>query len=251
MSGIMQMLVGGKVALAIPLLYSPSVWFDATDASTITATGSRVTQWNDKSGNARHVTNATTGPSTGVQNISGKNALGFASASSNSLTSSSSTGFINAANQTFTAFAVFRATNMAITRLIMSLDGPVTPRMPQIMRTEVGNVLQMIRIDPTIVGESSAATLTTTSAFIGTTIYTTASLNALINGVGNGVTAAGSNAVNQNRSLAIGMNGGYGDALFEGYMGELILYPTVLTNAEINVIGNYLATKWSISWTNL
>lgn len=251
MSGIMQMFLGGGVASANPLLYSPSVWFDATDASTITATGSRVTQWNDKSGNSRNVTNATTGPSTGVQNIAGKNALGFSAASSNSLISSSSTGFINATNQTFTAFAVFRATNMGVTRLIMSVDGITLPRMPQIMRTDVGNVLQLVRINPTVVTDSSAATLTTTSAFIGTTIYTTASLNALINGVGNGVTAAGSNTANQNRQFAIGMNGGYGDTFFEGYMGELILYPTVLTNAEINVIGNYLAAKWSIGWTNL
>ena len=36
-----------------------SLWLDASDASTITLNGSTVSQWNDKSGNARHATQAT------------------------------------------------------------------------------------------------------------------------------------------------------------------------------------------------
>jgi hypothetical protein len=31
-----------------------SLWLDAADLSTITASGSRVSQWRDKSGNGRH-----------------------------------------------------------------------------------------------------------------------------------------------------------------------------------------------------
>lgn len=36
-----------------------SLWLDAADASTITLNGSTVSQWNDKSGNGRHATQAT------------------------------------------------------------------------------------------------------------------------------------------------------------------------------------------------
>jgi hypothetical protein len=38
-----------------------SLWLDAGDSSTITLNGSTVSQWDDKSGNARHVTQATAG----------------------------------------------------------------------------------------------------------------------------------------------------------------------------------------------
>lgn len=38
-----------------------SLWLDAADSLTITLSGTDVTQWNDKSGNARHVTQVTTG----------------------------------------------------------------------------------------------------------------------------------------------------------------------------------------------
>jgi hypothetical protein len=37
-----------------------NVWFDAADSGTVTLSGSNVTQWNDKSGNGRNVSQATT-----------------------------------------------------------------------------------------------------------------------------------------------------------------------------------------------
>ena len=43
------------VQLWTPHHISTELWFDASDASTITESGGAVSQWNDKSGNARHV----------------------------------------------------------------------------------------------------------------------------------------------------------------------------------------------------
>ena len=42
-----------------PLSLSPTAWYDATDSSTVTEAGSGVSQFNDKSGNANHVTQGT------------------------------------------------------------------------------------------------------------------------------------------------------------------------------------------------
>lgn len=42
-----------------PLSLSPAVWFDANDASTVTLVSSAISQVNDKSGNSRHATQAT------------------------------------------------------------------------------------------------------------------------------------------------------------------------------------------------
>ena len=42
-----------------PLSLNPLVWFDAGDEDTITTSGGRVSQWDDKSGNDNHATQAT------------------------------------------------------------------------------------------------------------------------------------------------------------------------------------------------
>lgn len=62
-----------------PAAITTQGWWDASDSSTITLTSSKVSQWNDKSGNARHATQSTAGNrpvvATAVQN--GKDALSF------------------------------------------------------------------------------------------------------------------------------------------------------------------------------
>lgn len=60
----------------------PSLWLDASDAASMTVNGSnRVSQWNDKSGNARHATNATSAEQpTAVDNVvNGLRVVRFAS----------------------------------------------------------------------------------------------------------------------------------------------------------------------------
>ena len=42
-----------------PALLGPVLWVDASDATTITLNGSTVSQWSDKSGNGRHLVQAT------------------------------------------------------------------------------------------------------------------------------------------------------------------------------------------------
>ena len=39
-----------------PLTLQPAFWIDASDSSTITVTSGRISEWRDKSGNARHLT---------------------------------------------------------------------------------------------------------------------------------------------------------------------------------------------------
>ena len=46
-------------SLWTPAQISTSIWFDASDAATITLNGSTVSQWRDKSGAARHMSQAT------------------------------------------------------------------------------------------------------------------------------------------------------------------------------------------------
>lgn len=38
---------------------------------------------------------------------------------------------------------------------------------------------------------------------------------------------------------------------FSGYIAEIVVYDRALTDSEINQVGNYLADKWGITWTNI
>ena len=59
-------------------MISTALWLDAADAGTIFASGSEVTQINDKSGNGRNFTSTSgTRPSTGIATLNSKNILSF------------------------------------------------------------------------------------------------------------------------------------------------------------------------------
>ena len=62
-----------------PSLISTALWLDAADASTITESGGAVSQWNDKSGNGRHVTQATAGsqPTLATNAVNGRSTIDF------------------------------------------------------------------------------------------------------------------------------------------------------------------------------
>ena len=73
-------------------------WYDAADSASITLDSGRVSQWSDKSGNARHATNTTSGstqPSYTTAARNGLNVLTFAAASVQRLTVPSSTAAFN------------------------------------------------------------------------------------------------------------------------------------------------------------
>jgi hypothetical protein len=50
--------------------------------------------------------------------------------------------------------------------------------------------------------------------------------------------------------LTLGSRFSISDQL-DGFIGELAMYGRLLTNAEINRIGTYLASKWGMTWTNI
>jgi hypothetical protein len=64
-----------------PLHLQPQLWLDASDLTTITLSGSNVTQWDDKSGNGRNLTQGTAAarPISGTVSQNGLNVLHFES----------------------------------------------------------------------------------------------------------------------------------------------------------------------------
>lgn len=76
-----------------PLSLKPVVWFDAADTSTITASSNAVSQWNDKSGNGRNITQATSAwqPKSGTKTRNGLNVIEFDGANNQQLKTASFT----------------------------------------------------------------------------------------------------------------------------------------------------------------
>jgi hypothetical protein len=62
-----------------PSMITTALWLDAADASTVTTVSGAVSQWNDKSGNARHLTQASalTRPAYSVQGLNNRNVISF------------------------------------------------------------------------------------------------------------------------------------------------------------------------------
>lgn len=68
-----------------PDVLRPSVWFDAADLSTLTLVSGDASEWRDKSGNGRHVsqTTAANRPTYAVSGLNGRPALDWGSAINN------------------------------------------------------------------------------------------------------------------------------------------------------------------------
>lgn len=67
-----------------PLLYNPTAWWDPSDSASVTLNSGRVSQINDKSGNARHLAQPTAGNQplyeTAPTGFNGRNAIYFSNA---------------------------------------------------------------------------------------------------------------------------------------------------------------------------
>jgi hypothetical protein len=60
-----------------PSLITTALWLDAADASTITESSGAVSQWNDKSGNSRHFTQASSTARPSIDATGARNVLSF------------------------------------------------------------------------------------------------------------------------------------------------------------------------------
>lgn len=91
-----------------PSMITTALWLDAADTSTITESGGAVSEWRDKSGNARHASQATAGnrPATGSATLNGRNVIRY-DATDDFLTLTNTSGLTTAT--TFYFFGVRRS----------------------------------------------------------------------------------------------------------------------------------------------
>jgi Domain of unknown function (DUF4082) len=206
-------------------------WFKANDPATITASAGAVSQWNDKSANARHHTQATGAnqPTTGTRTINGCNAIDFDGTTDNMVgpTFSLANPFtIAVVAQTDTVAAGFgklfgrgTTTNVTIGRSgdDALISNGINKSVIDQWETTTAHIIVGIFNGPSWIvfdGVTTAVTTTGTGGFSGTTIL----------GAATGSTA-----------------------FWDGPIGEIVTTNTVVSLTELQNIVGYLATEWGLT----
>jgi hypothetical protein len=220
------------------------VWLDAADQASFNSgaitNGTTITQWNDKSGVGQSITVA----GTPVWN-------------STTLNSSPS---VNLTNGRFSGIFTNTLSNFTSTAFIItSLNSYPTGGYPCLafQNTPTGSFLRVldyaggfrfITFIPSVAGVSTTASLST--PFLWATTYNgTTNMNLYYNG---------SNTANTTSASSPGSNAGYfylgtepgdipGVNSWPGYVSEVIVYTSVLTQTQRQQVEGYLAQKWGLT----
>ena len=225
---------------------SLALWLDADDASTITLDGSNVPQWDDKSGNDRHVSQATASaqPEYGTRTLNSKNVLDFDGAD-----------FLTSASHAFTT------TGDMTVMIVSQSDGAVVNRFESMISMDGdGDDWQFGATDisvPDFYGQIVTLGLgsdvaSNTGPHNGPSIY-----NLNFDQTGSGIYnffVDGSRAcadetytTPMNSSLAARiMTNRPGTISLNGLMAEVVVTNTVVSLADRQKLEGYLAWKWGL-----
>jgi hypothetical protein len=204
------------------------LWLDATDASTITLNGSNVSQWNDKSGNARHVSQSTAvnQPQYEATGLNGRPTFNWGSAINNK-------GLRNDAVSNFNPTRYF---------IVAEYDGSDP------FNEYAGLVAHNFIANPDVVMTQN----TGTGWFAGTSFFhngaTSATTTALPT-ISQPFVAASNFAQSANRTNLFVGNDRFLPGLTRGWRGkisEVIAIDYVPSVAERNRAEGYLAWKWGL-----
>ncbi len=223
-------------------------WYDATVGVT-DAGGGAVSQWNDQSGNGKHLTQATGGlrPQTGTRTKNSLNVIDFNGSAAYIDASSVSLGMT-----TFTVLAVAEgdADHSDSRRIVIAHNGGAASdynRTDSAVFLHDGNASEIVGTDingtfPRIAG----------SGALPWDVYSTRKANAsssnntqLQKASTSGSTTATTSASGTAINIRLGADQS-GATRFDGVIGEVIVCSTSLSDADRTLAINYLRTKWGI-----
>ncbi len=216
-----------------------SLWLDGADATTLTQAGGTVSQWSDKSGNARHITQATTGNQPTYSSTS--NAVVFTGNQYLNIPTA-----LAATTPVYNIFVVERRASANVMFFIGQYNAMT------------GNTALILGYNATNVSHHTTAHITdcqvTIPSYAGASeptklnrySYTGSTRSTSING--------GSLSTSQSFSATLttwtNPNVGIGFGTIYGYIGnihEIIFYNATLTNTQQQTIEGYLAQKWGLT----
>jgi hypothetical protein len=227
-----------------PLDLSPALWLDAADTATITASGSplRVSQWDDKSGNGRNVTQATGAnqPESGVTTVNGRNVIDLNGSYFFNLPFSSSV-LVGSGSDT-TIMAVITAT--ATQNTLISYNAQTTTNRLVIHPSFGGS--WFLDVNNTSNGRLTGTQATITSAAVVSYRRSGAAMSYRRNGstIGSRNNASTTIATHV-ASGFLGQIDGPIPYRLNGIVAELIVFPTGLSATNEQNMETYLKNKWA------
>jgi len=218
-----------------PAQIPTALWLDANDASTITLNGSTVSQWADKSGNGRNVSqaNASSQPTSNTRTLNGLNVLDF-----NADVIGIGTPFVTI-NTPWLVYSVITFDSFTGNPVYIGLQGAQTTH----MGWSNGGNIQFCNNSTGVVGLSGVVITANTPALVGVQ-YDTTNLTGLYNGA-----AQGSPAVTIPADTAlfnIGSHSSGASNYFDGTIGEIVFVQSSVSLSNRQKLEGYLAWKWGL-----
>jgi hypothetical protein len=245
--------------LTLPPVSGYMLWLDASNASSIIALGSSVVQWNDLSSNKYNFAQYTSAnqPTTGTRTINGKNVIDFDGTNDKIISTNSSSVWNPLHNATG-----------ATMFLVMSLD--VNQDQP-IFTTSNDTTQRGVWFYSRITGTSFAGAILngTSNNFVALEYGSTYTANTplVIASVWNASNATPADRIKLYKNSG-SVEGTFQESTqsftssnaihpmyigswpasnaFNGVIGEILMYPGVLSDANRNAVSDYLKTKWGV-----
>jgi hypothetical protein len=246
--------------------FSPSsiaglkAWYDASDTATISLSGSAVTQWNDKSGNAFNLTQGTAArrPTSGVNTLNSKNVITFDGNDVLQAATASNWTFLNNSGGATVFMAAYYDTS-AVQTMIFDTSGSTTGAVGVTTFrgssdkfgafVAYGTGGQYVSLD------SNLQTLTDATASYWSMKLDNSNATAAnrIKVRLNGGAEQGANTYTNSPSasapaqaLLLGSYDTAGSQGFQGRIAEIIMYSGILSAGDISSVNSYLASKWAL-----
>jgi hypothetical protein len=216
-----------------------TVWLDGADQSSMTLSGSNITQWRDKSGTGNNYTNNGTVTYT-------NNSVYFNGSSD--MRNTSPLNFSIGTNPSMSTFMVFSYVNSTALRGLFQYGLVTCSKTGYVLYIEADKVYATLYCLALNVNNTVPANVTTIVSDVVTYTGTPGSLtrSGWVNGAPMSVTNASITDVNLNlNSISTIGNTAYGDP-FLGYISEVIYYNQSLTTSQRQQIEGYLAHKWGL-----
>lgn len=219
-----------------PLSLTPALWLDASDTASITSVGGAVSQWNDKSGNNYHATQATASnqPTTGIDTCNGLNVIRF---DGNDFLSSN----VPTTTKPFSMVVVGRSTSIAADRVMIGGNITVIPTFRHI----AGGLLDVTNIALAGIGTSTTGLNVTDYFVMSFTFSSIGEFQFFLNNQPNG---GGINNQNfSNGVTQIGSASGPSQS-WNGQIAEMLKFNRVLSMTDLNITHRYLQRKWALQF---
>lgn len=241
-----------------PADVTTQLWYDANDASTITIAGGEVSEWRDKSGNARHMNGGILGfrPTLIAGGLSGKNTIRFAGTNDSMISNGAPlSGLLQNVNGYLIGIVRKHTTvpTVARTIIVISVSGSGNARaVVEGGRTSGKTGAGGRRLDAGSF-QSVPSTTNIGSGFDVVTVHVDFSstlcqiyLNGLLDASEASFQSSGLTSNTTPNRVVLGANGGQNADWFAGDIAEIVVMNGVQTSLVRQDMEDYLAYKWGL-----